>query len=1012
MGFGLVWLWLMVVGSTSFAAPAEAWELEADALDEKFSAALDAARFEEAEEAARATLALRLENLTASHTHVAYSYGLLGTALDEQGRSEEALVAHLTALSIYQAAADADDYEVSLILNGIGTLKRRMGHFDEAREYLLRGLELREALEDPMPMAHTVSLLNLAELAEARGRKDEWMQWLERAEVAVRPVQDQPILRAVILSNLGKASQRSDPARSIDLQRRAAEEMARGVGEEHPHFAVALTNLASAHRAAGAFATARPLYDRALEIFTATLGDSHSQTSNGHAGVAAILLDLGETLASRHHYERAVAINRVALGDRHPDVAAATALLAAVITQHGDAEAAIPLYLDALSIIEETLGKSHPRYAELCNNLAAALRNSGRMEEAEARFVEAIAIWEENNGSDNVRVGIAKGNLGALYLKLGELERAESLLGEAMRVARLAHPDESHPSVAARYADLGALASRRGDRAGAARHYGRAMEVWYASVGPTHPRAIVAASRAGAAMFLVGDREAAREIHGGTIQASSAFIAEILPALSERQALAFIADQRSVLDQFLTSFDEDRDARVAWESALHWKGAVARVLAERSRSHDASGETGSALALVRAQMARLTLQGGAAEALSDLATERDRLERSLGTSSTGEAVSASAVCGHLPPGALLVDFLRYGSRGEQRYLAFVVNAECEVRRFEIGLAEEVDELVADYRSSLRAGDAARRVDARGTRLAERVWAPLEVAADTVYVVPDAALAGVPFGALPTTDGEYQIERTHIRYLDVATDLTRLRETAETNGVLLVGGVAFGEPAGAPIACVDEPFAALPGTLAEIVEIERRLKRRQSRSVLSGAAASEEAVVEAMEHSRVVHLATHGYAADDSCRSVLSGGIGYDPMTLSGLALAGANRPADPLDANDGILTAAEVSGLDLSGVELVVLSACDTGLGEVRAGQGVLGLRRAFATSGAGTLIMSLWAVGDASTVELMTEFYRHYRRGGDGSVALRRAQLSALERSRDTDAHHGSWAPFIAAGL
>jgi CHAT domain-containing protein len=147
----------------------------------------------------------------------------------------------------------------------------------------------------------------------------------------------------------------------------------------------------------------------------------------------------------------------------------------------------------------------------------------------------------------------------------------------------------------------------------------------------------------------------------------------------------------------------------------------------------------------------------------------------------------------------------------------------------------------------------------------------------------------------------------------------------------------------------------------------------------------------------------------------------NPLLRAGLALAGANRrvaggsagTVDPRPMEDGILTALEVSGLDLTGTELVVLSACETGMGDVRSGEGVFGLRRAFRLAGAESIVMSLWAVPDRPTSELMERFYGYWLDGRSGSSALRRAALDLLEaRRREKGAAHPLfWGGFILAG-
>jgi CHAT domain-containing protein len=231
------------------------------------------------------------------------------------------------------------------------------------------------------------------------------------------------------------------------------------------------------------------------------------------------------------------------------------------------------------------------------------------------------------------------------------------------------------------------------------------------------------------------------------------------------------------------------------------------------------------------------------------------------------------------------------------------------------------------------------------------------------------------------------------------------------------------------------FSQLPGAAREVGEIAAAWPDTASLSLLTGAAATERAVKERAPGRRVVHLATHGFFLDGTCSDRREGGDSHrgiggvssatrpqggpresvGALRLSGLAFAGANRRASALpDDEDGILTAEEISSLNLTGLEWAVLSACDTGLGTVQPGEGVLGLRRAFQAAGARTVIMSLWAVDDESTRQWMRELYDgRFRRGLSTARAARDASLSLLRnrRAQGRSVHPYYWAPFIATG-
>jgi CHAT domain-containing protein len=239
------------------------------------------------------------------------------------------------------------------------------------------------------------------------------------------------------------------------------------------------------------------------------------------------------------------------------------------------------------------------------------------------------------------------------------------------------------------------------------------------------------------------------------------------------------------------------------------------------------------------------------------------------------------------------------------------------------------------------------------------------------------------------------------------------------------------------------FEALPATGEETREIVHLWKKHGQHDAsnshtldLREAAASEAALKRFAPEHRVLHLATHGFFLGGQCESALDGvrGIGglapgpgtpqaagtrpvagENPLVLSGLALAGANhRTAAGDGEEDGILTAEEIASLDLSGAEWAVLSACETGVGDIRVGEGVFGLRRAFQVAGVGTLIMSLWSVDDEATRSWMEALYSgRLARGLDTAEAVRQASLTVIEQRRDAgqSTHPFYWAAFVAAG-
>jgi CHAT domain-containing protein len=265
---------------------------------------------------------------------------------------------------------------------------------------------------------------------------------------------------------------------------------------------------------------------------------------------------------------------------------------------------------------------------------------------------------------------------------------------------------------------------------------------------------------------------------------------------------------------------------------------------------------------------------------------------------------------------------------------------------------------------------------------------------------------VPFAALVDEHDQYLVERYSISYLTSGRDLLRLRETAASRQPpVVIADPQFGAARPATPSAENArrsadmgrmQFSRLAGTAQEAAALGAELNGVR---VLTREQATE-AALKSIGGPRVLHVATHGFFLPDQLHDFLEGGRGgadaasasraENPLLRSGVALAGANERSSA-GGEDGILTALEAAGLDLWGTKLVVLSACETGLGEVKNGEGVYGLRRALVLAGSESQVMSLWQVADEATRDLMTAYYARLQAGEGRAEALRAVQLEML---------------------
>jgi CHAT domain-containing protein/tetratricopeptide (TPR) repeat protein len=512
-------------------------------------------------------------------------------------------------------------------------------------------------------------------------------------------------------------------------------------------------------------------------------------------------------------------------------------------------------------------------------------------------------------------------------------------------------------------------------------------------------------------------------------------------------------------------------ARLALTTILRRKGrgldaAATSVASVRARLDPADQQLLADLESARGQLATLTIAGpiatGPAEFPREVAALEltiQRLEVELGRRSASyrlasQPIDVASVQRVIPRDARLielVDYVPYDLRTatyaptaappDRHYAAYVLGPTGDPRAIDLGPAATIDALVEEFRIAI-ADPRSTQVAAVGAQLDARVFAPLTPllgGATRLLLAPDGALNLVAFGALVDAHGSYRVDRYTITYLTSGRDLLRwTAKAAAKGGPAIFADPAFGASAPAPagpraavaggVGIGDLAWPPLPGTAKEADAIAALLDHP---SVYRGAQATE-AALKALHGPRLLHLATHGFFLPDATPAPtpppttslfgLTPAVGTstaataptpaapaaNPLLRSGLALAGANALRSG-GGDDGILTALEAAGLDLTGTRLVVLSACQTGVGKVTNGDGVYGLRRALVIAGAESLVMSLWQVDDDATQALMTGFYQRLERGAGRGPALRDAQRALAADPRY--AHPYYWAGFLPTG-
>jgi CHAT domain-containing protein/Flp pilus assembly protein TadD len=823
------------------------------------------------------------------------------------------------------------------------------------------------------------------------------------------------------------------------------------LGEQHAYTATALYNVGSLREAQGDYESARPLYEQALAIRKKALGEQHPDTATSLNNLGGLLYAQGDYASARPYFEQALAITKKVFGEHHRDTAGSLNNLGGLLHAQGDYALARPYYEQALAIRKKILGEQHPDTARLLNNLGVLLYAQGDHASARPYLEQALAVRKKVLGEQHPDTASSLDNMGALLEAQGNDTSARPYFEKALAIKKKTQGDQ-HPDTARSLNNLGTLLGTQGEYASARPYLDEALAIRKRFLGEQHPDTASSLNNLGGLLKVQGDYASARPHYEQAlaIQRRSLDLAAV--ALAERQQLAMSEKAREYLDSLLSLTDRNLvSVRADYEGILTWKGAVSvrqmqnRHVRQEPALAPLAGQL-QALAVRLSTLSSATPHPKNAEAhrkaLVRLTLEMEELEVELARRSDGfrqgqvQAKLGSAdLAGSLASGAALVDFLEYShsrldpvNKGrflyERRVVAFVIRKDAPTVRVDLALADDIAQAVEAWRAHL-VGKGPTTGDAKdpGQMLRRLVWQPLEehlAGAKLVLLSPDGALARIPFAALPgKAPGTYLLEEVALSVVPYPRLLPAMlnergKETAPS--LLLVGAVDYAAAAGKAANGADRAaarstdrglqYAALKNTGGEVTSIKDSFKSRFPKgtvSLLEREAATEAAWRAAAPSHRWLHLATHGFFAPPEIKSTAAPRngsadlfgktdvVGFHPGLLSGLALAGANR--DPVPGqDDGVLTAKEVEQVDLRKTELVVLSACETGLGKTAGGEGILGLQRAFQVAGAGTVVASLWHVDDAVTRALMEKFYDNlWSRKMPKGEAFRQAQLFIL---------------------
>ncbi|TXI69679.1 MAG: CHAT domain-containing protein, partial [Cyclobacteriaceae bacterium] len=668
------------------------------------------------------------------------------------------------------------------------------------------------------------------------------------------------------------------------------------------------------------------------------------------------------------------------------------------------------------------------------SNLALLYQLSGNLSQAETEFLAIKKVFENRGQKNNPEYANLLNQLSLLYVQMNKFDQVEPLLIKAADVYKRKFTSEN-PAFAKVQYDLGTFYRLQGRMPEAETALTNALGIRQRTLGENHPDYVKSVEAVGILYWKKDDLARAYPYLKQACDKSLEFINHYFAPMSETEKTKYWDILQPRFQRFYNyAIDAGGVNPEVWIDVFNYQIATKALLLNSTNKIKkailASGNSelikdyvswiGQKEALARYySLSKEELQNQKID-LTALEKAANDLERSLSQRSTdfargyeSEQITWTNVASRLLDSEAVLELIRV--RGfdkdftdQSRYIALVAGKGMSPPR--MVLLENGNEMETRYAKFYKNAIQQRVADQYSYAQYWQRIDPLLTGKKVVYVSPDGVYNQININTLKITETDYLLKRYDVVTIGNAKDVVALKDMKQTVSEEEAFVLGFPDYGGNAV--------ALPGTKVEIDGINKILGASGYKVVKREQREASEASLKSVKAPTLMHIATHGYfLADADLTSGDAMGIDAEnarnnPLLRSGLILAGVqsqNNNSVDLNSNDnGVLTAYEAMNMSLEGTDLIILSACETGLGDVRAGEGVYGLQRAFLVAGANALIMSLWKVDDAATQELMTNFYTNWSKTGNKQKSFKQAQVQLMTKYKDPY----YWGAFVMMGM
>lgn len=777
----------------------------------------------------------------------------------------------------------------------------------------------------------------------------------------------------------------------------------------------------------------------ALTTSANTLGKQSAAYAANLNSYAKWLQATGKFNEAEHEFESVQPIVQQVFGDKSMPYAILLnnkAMLYQSVGRYAEAE---KLIREAIVVLETSSGKKKVDKSfntrKFLTNLAFTYQLAGNLAEAEKSFLQIKGIFEARAQTNNPDYANVLNQLALLYEQMNKNDQVEALLLKSATIYKKKFSEEN-ASFAKVQHDLGNFYRKQGRHTEAETTLLKALAIRQRLLGENHPDYVKTLEYAGILYWKKGDDAKAYLHLRDAATKSLQFISNYFPPMSEAEKTKYWDVLQPRFQRFYNFAIETYSRNpVVLTDVFNFQIATKALLLNSTNKIKSLILSSGDAALIKdykdwvnqkeslAKYYSLSKEELAQQKIDLVALEKsaNAMERSLSQRSGDFAagfenvqIDLHKVSSLLAEAEALVEIIHvkkfdHDFSDESQYLALVLtkgNTQPQV-----ALLTNGSQLDTRYAKFYKNAIQQRIADAYShAQYWERIE-PLLVGKKMVYLSPDGVYNQININTLKKDGGQYVLNQYDVVVIGNAKDVVAIKQRKPKAVKKEAFVLGFPDYMGTA--------TPLPGTKAEIDGINKILTASGFKVTLRQQKEASEGAIKKVKSPALMHIATHGYFLADG--DLQSGGDAMgvnaenaknNPLLRSGLILAGApaqRSAALDLQSNDnGVLTAYEAMNLSLEGTDLIILSACETGLGDVRAGEGVYGLQRAFLVAGANALIMSLWKVDDAATQQLMTAFYSNWAKTGNKQKAFKQAQLQLMTKYKDPF----YWGAFVMMGM